>query len=644
VYKLIRDDYKLENSVVLNQSNCSKISFSRLDWRETVSEICVTYTDRKSQYEQSSLNDNDPTVIELAGGNKVTKSYDFPYFTIAENALWAAKRESYQQGYPLAVGSIVGDRNLYKLRTGDVAVLNWEPYGISNLLIRITDIDLGDFVEGSISIEFMEDMFSLGKTNYGFDGGSGWNEEDKFPTGAQDFRYLELPYEMIPDYDTHVFAMCAQPNVNTVKWTVWRNKEPIGWTTTTSLTKWTPAAKLLYDYAEFSDQIDMIGITVAELYGLDKLTSATLPNGYPDITAARNGSKLAVIGDEIIAWSSISLTTNGNWQLSGIIRGVHDTVPVEHYAGERIYFLETASYANVTTGGPTCRQGLTSKEYYNITTTSVDNIAEEFDETKVEMLESTRRTERPNPPGNVMMSCWKKDKSVNLASVAGDVDFSWVHRNKVTQTYGAAAQSDELIYYTGQEYTLPEGANYIFRVKVAGQLVAEHTTTENGFLYTWAQRYQDSNNLLDETIINISTIQKGLESRQSHKRTINWAIPLMIDACASEEEVQQRITEWGNTDLLAVPDGDYSDAFQSDYSQLNIFILGEKVSSSAYGTVLTHAGDHIFPNGKAVVVNSFDSYEVIDLLEYYAFKTYYMPQSSGGYAIYTYHVGGLQNG
>ncbi|WP_371366316.1 hypothetical protein SRRS_07290 [Sporomusa rhizae] len=644
VYKLIRDDYDPEQLTMLNQSNCDKITFNRLDWRETVGEICVTYTDRKAQYEQSSINDNDPTVIELAEGNKVTKTYDYPYFTVAENALWAAKRESYQQGYPLATGSITGDRTLYSLRTGDVALLNWQPYGIKNLLIRVTGIDLGDFINGKITIEFMEDVFGLGKANYNFDGSTGWKDEVKYPTGVQQFRYLELPWELIPDYDTHVFAMAAQPDVKTVQWNIWRNKEPIGWTSTTSLSKWTPTGRLIYALSEFADQIDLLGVELIDIFGLKDLESATLPSGAPDIAGARNGSKLIAVNGELIAWSSIERLPSGNWQIKGLIRGAYDTVPQTHAPGSLFFFLEPQTYANVTTGGPVCKKGLTSTEFYNITTTSVTHVTEEFDNNKVQQFKTTRRAERPNAPGRFMMSCWSKTEAIQHSQVAGNVRFNWVHRNKITQTYGVAAQSDVLEDFTQQEFELPPGAHYIAKILVGLTKVAEYTVDGKEFTYTWADRCRDSSNLADSTTVQVFTVQNGLESHQPQSRTFDWEIPLMIDACETELEAHTTLNAWANGNIIAVPESPYAAEFQRTFSQYSIFVLGTRVPANTPGSLIAHNGSGILPTGQILVVTGMSSYDIMTMGEFYTFRSNYVWNGSGGSNLYVYKEGGVELG
>ena len=635
VYKLIRDDYEVDKLVVLNQSNCSKITFNRLDWRETVSEVSVNYTDRAAQYEQSSINDNDPTIIELAEGNKVTKSYDFPYFTVAENALWVAKREAYQQGYPLATGSTVGDRTLYSIRTGDVVVLDWKPYGIKNLFVRVTDVDLGNFVDGEITIQYMEDVFGLGKAEYGFSGSTGWKTEDKFPTGVQEFRYMEFPYELVPDLETHVFAMAAKPDdINTVKWNIWRNKEPIGWTTTNSKTDWTPCGRLVYDYPQFTSSIDMVGIELVNIAGLEDLNSSTLANGGPDISAARNGNKILVIGNEMMAWSSITRSPSGNWQIRGLIRGIFDTVPQAHTSGEIAFFLEPQSYANVTSGGSVCLAGMTVAEFYNITTES-QTVKEEFDNAKVVMLTTDRRAERPNPPGNVLMSYMRNAATKRYNAVASDLTIKWTPRNKVMQGFGAISQDDTVQYFTGEPFEAPEGAEYIVKVFVAANKVFEYVTEANEFVYTWANRCLHSSNISDDSTIEIATRLNGLQSYQSQIRKFSWATPTMVDACTSVEEVTSRMSEWANEGIITIPNGDYAETFTIGYEPFTIFIIGDECLETDIHAVLNYNGSYILPKQIVTVYGNTDL-EVSDISAGFTFVSRYMAEASGGSRLYTY--------
>ncbi len=224
-FRLIRDDYKIENCLRLNPSNCSKADISRLDWSETISEVSVSFIDRANQYEMGTIPARDPANIEIHHGVQTVKTYDYNFFTTPGNAKWAAERELHAQGYPLATVSIEGNRELSGVRIGDVVVLDWAPYGIGHMLLRVTSVDLGDFLEGRVQLETIEDVFGLSKTDFSFSGSTQWKPEDKYPTGVQIMKYLEMPYEIICDRDTYVAAFAARPDKNTDIWTIWRHEQ-----------------------------------------------------------------------------------------------------------------------------------------------------------------------------------------------------------------------------------------------------------------------------------------------------------------------------------------------------------------------------------------------------------------------------------
>lgn len=632
-YKLIRDDYDTSTITLIDESNISSISYKRLDWQETIGVVSVTYSDRKAQYEESSLQANDPAVIEINENSKTTKSYDYKYFTIAENALWVAKREGMQQGYPLATASVTGNRTLSSVRIGDVVLLNFSPYGLSNMVFRVTDVDIGTFTDGKVKLELIEDVFSLGKTIFGYSGSTGWNTEKKTPTGVNEYQFIELPYELMPDKDSYVFAMAAKPDKDTVKWTTWRNYNGT-WAATSSMTKWTPTGRLMYDYDEFTDAIDMVGIEIKDISGLDQLRAAMLAGGIPDVESARRGSKCIFVGGEIMAWSSIERLPNGNYILKGIIRGAYDTIPQAHGAGEDVFFFDSSYCSNVTTGGPVCKAGNTTTEYYTITTASVDK-AEDFNTLKMKELTTRRRSERPSPPGRVRMSSFMQNDKVSLQNIAGDILLTWVNRNKDLQSFGVASQDDEKEYWTGLDYDLPANASYLVRVIVDGSVVATFLTTECSFAYSWAQRCKDSKDIESETVLQLTTIKDGLESYQPQTRRFLWKPPVMIDACLTEEDIRSRLAEWASITQIVIPENDYTIQRKVIYSEMAIFILGDLTTAETKGAVLNYDGKYILPNGQIAVVTNQNSYSIITADPGYMFRAFFMPEQSGGDKIYT---------
>jgi len=544
-FRLIRDDYNIDNCLHLDTSNCSKVNVTRLDWSQTISKISVSYTDRKNQYEESTVPAVDPANIEINSGTQTTKTYDYTYFSTAENAFWAAKRELNAQAYPLATVSIEGNRQLAGIRIGDVVILNWDPYGVKNMILRVTDVDLGEFEDGTVKLETIEDVFGLAKTEFGFSGSTEWKPEDAYPAGVQDFKYIELPYEICQSKDTYVAAFAACPDSKTQSWTVWRQPDGESFGSTNSLSKWTPAGRLVYDLDEFGDVEDVTGFELADLGGIDKLESSNIA----DIAVARKGSRLLIVGSEIIAYSTLLQLPNGHWYVKGVLRGVFDTVPAKHSAQANIFFVRAGNYANVTTGGPVCIAGNAVTEQYNITTATV-NHTEDFDVTKVKELTTKRRPELPSVPGRIRMNAHLQVDCIHTDKLAGDLSISFVSRNN-RQSFGAVSQDDTVEYWTKQDFAV-DGTDYIAKVST-GSESKDYVFASSPITISWEQYCKDFTNLTDKTRIEIYARQDGLLSYQPQVRSFQWVIPQEIAFVQTEAEGLGIIMD-GLNDGIIVPE------------------------------------------------------------------------------------------
>lgn len=655
-YRLVRgdlDEYKtgtkppeeekdLKDMLLLNESNIKRISCSRLDWRETVSEISVTYTDRAALYETGSISDSDAANVDINGGVVTAKSYSLPYFTGAENALWAAKRELMQQGYPLAAVSIEGNRTLYAQRIGDLCCLNFPAYGIKNMLLRVTDVNLGDFTDGTVKLELLEDIFGLAKTDFGFSNSTEWQPAPLYPTGAQNFMYWEFPYEIMRIKDTYVHAFVVRPDDKTETWTIWRKRGGMNFETTNTMSKWTAAGRLVYDYDAYGVAEDLIGIEILDLGGLEDLRFTAIgTNDAADIVSARRGGKVMMMGDEVMAWSSLTQLPNGHWRVAGIIRGVFDTVPQTHGNGEIIYFFASGHSGNVTTGGPVCLEGETADEFYNVTTGTVRE-EEDFDDAKIRKLTTVRRAERPSPPGKIRMTDFLAFDQTHLPKAAHDLKVTWVARDKAT-SLGCVSQDDEQDYWTREAFTAPVGLRYIVNVYADGARIKSETlpTEAVSFTYTWADRAKDGGtlaNLQGETSIEIYAKLNELLSYQAQKRTFSWTVPTMANAMADEPTAAAWIAAQGDSVEITVPVNKASAAQYIKYTDLPVVLLGEKVLASAANTILCYDGDYIVPDGRALLVKDRASYELVALDPGYVIRSkYHEPGTSAADQYYQWN-------
>lgn len=629
VFKLIRDDYNTDELQIVDVTNAGNISFTRLDWTQTISNVSAAYTDRKANYEESTIPAVDPANVEINKGVQTTKTYSYKYFTTSENALWAAKRDIYEQAYPLATASIEGNRRLSNVRIGDVIILNWEPYGIKNLLMRVTDVDFGNFVDGVIKIETIEDIFGLAKADFGYSGSTEWAKEDIYPTGVQDFRYLELPWEICQCKDTYVSAFAAKPDSLTQIWTVWRQATGGSFISTNSMDNWSAGGRLVYDIDEFSDVEDLLGFEITDFGGISNLASAAIA----DIAVARRGAGLLVVDDEIMSYSTLLQLPNGHWYVKGVIRGTFDTVPKKHSAQSNVFFIRSGFYANVTTGGPVCREGIVTTEHYNITTSTVDH-DEDFDYLKVKQLITTRRPELPSVPGHIRLACHFEMDKYYLTKVAGDVELSFVERNKY-QSFGCVSQDDKKEYWTTLDFAAEGGIDYLVRVSV-GADYKEYTITASPFTYSWEQRCNDFVNVIDNTRLELYARKNNLLSYQAQERSFAWTIPTLGDCALTEQDGQIIINTIGTSDRLVLPAGPLSGQEQIMYKDLPIIILGSAVAANTPNAICCNDGSWVLPTGQIMRIKGRGQYDLYTMQAGFLFRSYFVPGGNGGDICYVW--------
>lgn len=619
VFKLIRDDYDVSSCLRLDTSNCAQVTFTRLDWSQIVSKVSVDFTAAEAKYEQASVPTQDPAAIEINSGVQTVKSYSYTYFTTAVNALWAAKRELHTQAFPLATVSITGNRQLYDVRIGDVVLLNWKPYGIKNMLIRVTDVDVSKLTEGEIRLEGMEDIWGLAKSEFEYSGSTEWKPEEKFPTGAQDFRYLEMPYELVTDNDTYVAAFAALPSIDTTLWTVWRKPEDGSFESTASLSKWTPTGRLIYGLEEFSAVEDLIGFEISDLGGIKDLPSSVVA----DIATARQGSRLLLIDDEIIAYSTLLELPNGHWQVKGILRGVCDTVPARHNAMANVFFVSAGTYLLVTGTGPVCRAKTAVTEAYNILTSSITH-TEEFDYAKAQTFKTQKRSIRPSVPGRIRMSDRNHAEVYTTEKIAGDLSIHFVPRNN-RQSLGMVSQDDAVEYWGKAEFVVEAGTDYLVEI-TNGEETARFPFDNAPAVVTWEAFCRGIKDLSLTVTAKLYARRDGLLSYQPQQRTFTWTIPTLVDIVPDAAAAMERMKEWGGGDRIVAPAGAMAGEITVMYENMPIFLIGTPSADGIYG----HDGKRYAATGDILIVTGKEQYDAYTMQDGFAFNSFYVPAASGG--------------
>lgn len=623
-FKMIRSDYDINDLTVFDTSNCASMEFTRLDWSQTSSTISVSFTNAEDNYENGTVPYSD-IANRLITGSYATKTVDGSYFTTSVNAKAYAMAESLSAAYPLSSATIETNRIGYNKTIGDPILVRWSPYGISKMVMRITDIDYGSLTSSKIKITTLEDVFGFSKTEYTYGSGSEWTTPDYLPETVAYKKYMEAPYEFSRVKDTYLYAMAVQPSVHTVYWNTWRYVNQT-YQITAKSSLWTTAARMVYGYSkEFAD--DSIGFEVKAVGVSNDFTNMIANiSSSPTLFNNTSGTNILVVDDEIMSYNTIVLLPNGDYQIKGILRGIYDTLPGIHTSESIVYFMNTM--INVNGGTSLVPQGSISSEQLGITTETLDKSAE-LDYNSIIDLNTVRRAEQPSIMNNLKMGAYRSSKTVyeydTTVALSGDISFTLNQRDKF-KLNGIISQLDTS--YRGQALTASDTMKNVIRVTYSGfaQEFMYDALDISQFKFTWAEfcRYFHAvdSNAIGLDILTYDTSNQ-LYSYSVYKNSVSYNCPTIVGIVATDADVQAYANSLVQSTTVVIPSSGYIPQTVLTYNDCPLILVTNLVSSSGvmgqdginYSiTADMYRIDGIDTYGNAIIHNE-------ELIDNYVFKS-----------------------
>lgn len=576
-FKLLRNDYDVNEIKVFDPSNCVNMEFSRLDWSETTSSISLTFTDAENKYDEGTLSVNDLANTLITKRNKES-TVDGSYFTTVENARYMAKTQLLTAAYPLSSINFKCNRYGHDVTIGDPIMVSWEPYGIDKQVYRVTDVDYGSLTDGQINITAVEDVFGFELTDYRYASIPEWTEPEKLPEEIKQFLFMEMPYETTMSLDTYIDAWAARPNDIAYSWTIWRYENGT-YNKNETTSNWSMVGRMIAGTDENygvdnSIEIKAIGNQTDDL--LKKKMAEIKDN--PQSINNRSGMNLFVADGEIMSYGSIDQLPNGNFVLKDVIRGVYDTVPRKHFATTYCYFFDTKR--DVNKNRPVARAGMTSKESLEITSATTEK-AQDFDKDKTTNILTARRSESPSIMGNLQFSADKGNKSVFKYNFpAGTVftcglKFKFNNRNKFSD-FGIKSHLDNPV-------DIPNSTVGIVRVSCNGrEFELRYDLTNNGeFFSKWEEfcskmrnRIMDSNQAHIEILTYDSA--KALYSYDKYEKDIIINIPRVVGIVERVEDVQDYMDSIVRETNIFIPDTTVSKQQTMLFDDGALVLIGKK--------------------------------------------------------------------
>ena len=346
---LMRKDYDINALPHLDTRNVVSIKMDVIGWHETVNELRLNYTQRiinMKGADRYAFRTRTVTAVDIANyfiQEEVISSttVSMPALSNEAAAQYKCNRSLTEASLPLTRIDIKVNRECYDLFPGAAFVLDWDPYLFVNRVFRVVEIEYGELVDSEISIQAIEDLFSISEAKYTaptvpeilVPSTTSWVPT---PTAAAPLEYLELmemPYVLWQTVRV-VAILAARPNGPTDRMKVFAKLQATdSYTYTTNNAKFMPLGTLVADYPANTDAIDANGFIIKAVADVD---GSSLHN----ITAAeilQSGKNGAFINGEMLTWQNVSDLGGGQFKISNVVRGCADTVPVKHNANSRVW-------------------------------------------------------------------------------------------------------------------------------------------------------------------------------------------------------------------------------------------------------------------------------------------------------------------
>lgn len=282
----------------------------------------------------------DPGNKEIQG-MVVSKTIQTALFTTNDNAVWAGRNNLQKSSYPFAVINFSANRNAFRLEVGDPFKFSYARYGISNMICRVLQISEEGPESETITVQAQEDFFSIANsiTEFIVSTGHGVPAPDYTVLPFTHQNIIEAPYALTPEIKLLPVA-CRESAMDLGVEVYMSVDGGDSYLFIKRVGNLQPFGTLVGAYPADTFAIDNeIGFTIDFEQGAELLETASWGEVFAGI---RN---VALLGDEIISFQSITPVTGTQYKLEGIIRGRYDTQKQDHAEGSEFYAIAPASVA-----------------------------------------------------------------------------------------------------------------------------------------------------------------------------------------------------------------------------------------------------------------------------------------------------------
>lgn len=412
VLRLIRDDYDPTQVPQFNYQS----GLLSVDTQETGSSLVVANEIVVNWHDPVLDQDRQNRVQNLASiqsiGAIISQTRDYPGICNAEMAERVALRELNIGSAGLKRFVCKFDRRAWRLQPGNVVGISAPDKGIDNAILRVVTYDDGTTIDGTITMECLQDVFGLPSTVFSSPVASTWVSPQLGSASpitrevVQEASYYEMAVSLsatdlasVTDDEGGILGVGARPSSTSQSLVILS----------------TPSGGALEtDYGDFCPT----GVVSNATGYYDTTLNLSSGTDLGQITVPSS----ALYETEVVQVVDFNITTG----VLTIERGGADTVPLPHGANANIFFYGAGINSAFTS--PYSTSEVVDVQLLNKTNTAVSLQADSTHET----VTISPRWTRPYVMGNLQLN-GQPALSVTSLPIAADLVFTWVSRNRLTQ-------------------------------------------------------------------------------------------------------------------------------------------------------------------------------------------------------------------
>lgn len=456
---LIRNDYDVATLPIYDEDDIIAVrSFSKTTWTDVKSQVKVTYQSNATESTKVAIAQNMATANML--GILRTSEITFPFCYSATTANELAARELSVLSTPLFRMQVQMKRTAYNLKPGEVIKISWPEYGLSEIVMRVQKIDIGELLDNKVVVDVVQDIFAVATVVFANPVDTSWSDDRPVPETLTTTEVVEMPYFFssrletpVPDGQADVVPFALQPKTASTAYSF------LSGIVTGTLETYEPdgveyplTGLLVGAYDQltgFETGLDAAGITVDNLTG---------PNTDTDVPAAATTAEIRTgeagiiyVGGEWMAYEGVTDNLNGSYTLTNVRRALLGGRPLTHADNSRVWFLDIDLLGEGNKAGDLLETGTLYYKY-------LDRVGSEQRGASLETEQSQVMqdiADRPLRPRNLQIDGARSQVPYDLGSDLM-INLTWVNSNRAadqitfendaTETPDQAEQYDLEVY------------------------------------------------------------------------------------------------------------------------------------------------------------------------------------------------------